>query len=523
MEDADDAAIDAILALQLQDLTSLSSNLDKDDRDQMDVDIDTAINLYRQELEQVAASVRDRQMGRSVSNINDDDTEVSASFPSSTPLYDQLQDEISGDTAPVHILSHPLLDALPITVSDEFDEFTHEYPSQAPTILQPDESDPVSSNEATGHQILDEYGEVAEKSSGHVSTEVEERTSSVKMFRDAVRPLRWPSGPLAVLRTMIHRILSFTDPEQSTDDVESGETCLACGDELSAKEQLRVPCGDFYCRQCMEHLFESAMKAESLFPPRCCGEHIPFNLVDHLFDTTFARRFHEREIELSTAHRTYCANPSCSTFIKAEDIKEGKGTCPVCSWETCVTCKGIAHEEECPEDPAVKSLMALAETEGYKQCHACKLMIELTFGCNHMICQCGAEFCYECGTPWKNCICEIFNDDRLLERAEHIVDRDGVADRQIREAQILEALRNVRHNHACRHDRLYWTEVREGNLNCEDCGERQRLFVYNLARYRRENEIILGVDQRATADPYYECLSSVEACLSDTVLVEAIA
>ena len=37
---------------------------------------------------------------------------------------------------------------------------------------------------------------------------------------------------------------------------------------------------------------------------------------------------------------------------------------------------------------------------------------------------CGAEFCYECGAPWKTCRCDRWNEGRLVARAHQLVDRE---------------------------------------------------------------------------------------------------
>lgn len=236
-----------------------------------------------------------------------------------------------------------------------------------------------------------------------------------------------------------------------TENNDLGAACLACEDALSPNEQLHAPCGDTYCRECITRLFKSAMKDDSLFPPKCCGEHIPFNLVKHFFSPGSSALFDDREIELSTVDRTYCADPSCSAFIKAGYIKDGKAKCPICSLRTCAICKAVAHKYDCPEDPAAKTLMALAKKEGLKQCHACKFMIELTTGCNHMECRCGAQLCYECGAPWKNCTCPLFHEDRLLGRAPE---------------------------NPCDHNHIRWTRIREPDMECEDCGEVQVELIY---------------------------------------------
>uniref|UniRef100_A0A093VNJ9 Copia protein n=1 Tax=Talaromyces marneffei PM1 TaxID=1077442 RepID=A0A093VNJ9_TALMA len=72
--------------------------------------------------------------------------------------------------------------------------------------------------------------------------------------------------------------------------------------------------------------------------------------------------------------------------------------------------------------------------------------VELGIGCYHMTCKCRAEFCYRCGVAWKNCSCERWNEERLVARAEEVVDRDALQplaprDREIRVAQMQEDLR----------------------------------------------------------------------------------
>ncbi|KAI4121759.1 MAG: hypothetical protein LQ338_006183 [Usnochroma carphineum] len=170
---------------------------------------------------------------------------------------------------------------------------------------------------------------------------------------------------------------------RSIEDDHALLSCIACG-EHGSWELSRLPCDHHYCDQCIARLFDSAMKDESLFPPRCCGKHIPFESVEHLFDEEYESVFEERRIELSAENRIYCAKPECSLFIRADRVEAGKAICRACSTETCVYCKSTAHEGECSQDPAVTSLMALAAAEGYRQCYRCQRLVELTFGCNHI-------------------------------------------------------------------------------------------------------------------------------------------
>ena len=162
------------------------------------------------------------------------------------------------------------------------------------------------------------------------------------------------------------------------------ETCIICNDELPPEKTIQLPCEDRYCHDCLIRLFNASMRDESLFPPRCC-EQIPLSVVQHLLPPNFADTFQMRQVELSTPNRTYCADRHCSSFINPNKIEEDTGTCSFCWVQTCVICKGYAHHcGDCPQDPAVVSLMSLAAREGLKQCPSCTLMVELAFGCNHI-------------------------------------------------------------------------------------------------------------------------------------------
>lgn len=166
-------------------------------------------------------------------------------------------------------------------------------------------------------------------------------------------------------------------------------TCTVCMDQSKWSEYVPLSCRHGYCLECIMRLFQRAMTDETLFPPQCCGMNIPLARVRSQVTTEFEAAFRERQIEMDTpaSERTYCSNQACSTFLKpnADDLRIDKIRCPKCCTQTCVTCKAVAHKSDyCPQDPAVVSLMATAASQGYKQCPSCHLLIELTFGCNHI-------------------------------------------------------------------------------------------------------------------------------------------
>ena len=91
-----------------------------------------------------------------------------------------------------------------------------------------------------------------------------------------------------------------------------------------------------------------------------------------------------KAVEFGSLIRTYCYDTGCGDFITPQDINGDKATCARCTKITCTICKSAAHEDDCPDDPALVSLMEAATAAGYQQCRQCKRMIELFMGCNHI-------------------------------------------------------------------------------------------------------------------------------------------
>ena len=162
--------------------------------------------------------------------------------------------------------------------------------------------------------------------------------------------------------------------------------CVTCGERKRGFEVLRTPCKHYYCADCISTLFELSMTDETLFPPRCCRERIPINGARLYLTPGLLQRFDEKSEELSTPNRIYCSRPTCSAFIKPANIttSTSTATCTLCSMSTCTTCKGNAHNGDCPEDLSIQATLATAREEGWQRCTGCGAMVELDTGCNHI-------------------------------------------------------------------------------------------------------------------------------------------
>ncbi len=164
-----------------------------------------------------------------------------------------------------------------------------------------------------------------------------------------------------------------------------GRECDACGDEKRVAELAGTPCGRGYCRQCLTHLFRAAMVDESLFPPRCCRQPIPFDASRFFLDADVVRQFPGKALEFCTQKRTYCHNQRCGVFVPPSQYVDSVAVCQGCGMRTCITCKAASHGRgDCPDDSELQQVIQLAKDQGWQRCQTCLSMVELNVGCNHM-------------------------------------------------------------------------------------------------------------------------------------------
>ncbi|OAG41473.1 hypothetical protein AYO21_04415 [Fonsecaea monophora] len=220
------------------------------------------------------------------------------------------------------------------------------------------------------------------------------------------------------------------------DEVHSSAECYACmGNTPYSQLISHEECEHLWCRPCLLERFELVLKNESQYPVRCC-RRLP--IISHQ-NPTIVRLLGEESVaklelkikEYTTTDRTYCHDPTCSTFIDPDTFADRMATCPSCQKHTCVMCKAEFHSlPTCNEsqDRAFNDWVTANEASTCPNCHR---VIIISHGCNHMRCHCGTEFCYNCNAPWKTCQCQQWREDRLLQRAEAIaVLQDRTADVQ---------------------------------------------------------------------------------------------
>jgi hypothetical protein len=222
--------------------------------------------------------------------------------------------------------------------------------------------------------------------------------------------------------------------------------------------------------------------------------------------------------ERASKNKMYCPNKPCSLFTNLDELDSETPNsvlhCPSCEWRLCANCKTAEHPAPtCDENSATlqgESLGSFAYTQGWKRCGKCQVFVALAHGCNHMICVCGHHFCYMRGDTWKQCDCDLWNEENLLlEGNRRVANEERVAGRglnALEQQQVAQRLDvDNRNFFECEHDHCYErdfnrTKTKGGwerecsncehhmplyAFECSDCAERFCKVCYNQQRHRR--------------------------------------
>lgn len=210
--------------------------------------------------------------------------------------------------------------------------------------------------------------------------------------RDSPPPEKWASTSRNIIREAPKARASTTLPHEILEEnpVHQPEECVICGDEIAAGSPKCVAsCPDrhVYDQRCLLRLVFATMKDETLMPPKCCQVNFDEDTFLPLLDTRDRNRFLRKREEFGTKDRLYCSNASCSAFLGAaqRDLKAPQ-SCKQCGNETCKACKGQWHGNDmvCTGDSDEVAIDLLKE-QGMSRCPDCRRMVELAFGCNHIV------------------------------------------------------------------------------------------------------------------------------------------
>lgn len=229
----------------------------------------------------------------------------------------------------------------------------------------------------------------------------------------------------------------------SCPEVISKETCEICMEDTDVVKMLSVyNCPHRCCSSCVKKHIEVKLRQGTL--PKCpqdgCRSNIKIDKCTNVLNPELVEVMNQRvkEAEIPVLERVYCPYPRCSNLMSKTKVLNysksrnrkavnGYGICLKCHGPFCINCKVPWHDEmscsdykklhpySCIED---EMLSSLAQRNSWRQCIKCSHMIELAVGCYHIICRCGYQFCYTCGSEWKkskaSCNCPLWDERRII-------------------------------------------------------------------------------------------------------------
>lgn len=327
----DEESATLIIQLQLEDVDYIFSNAKGKSPEGSLSDTNLALRLYKQDLETGASVISDRRMTQSIARAVQTDGSV---------LRESLAEE--GCAAKDREMAQRL-----------------------------DNGSDVSSVTSTDNQLEETMDDefIAKLQALYVS-KIE---SGQQLSCDSLA-----SGNVSVAES------SSWAERRSANQQPIDRRCVACGEDKKFFDVARAPCRHEYCRECLKDLFQTSITDESLFPPRCCRLSIPIGSVRLFLNSELVHAYERKKIEFDTPNRTYCCLPTCSAFIRTENIQEEVAICLDCGTETCTTCKMGAHQGDCPNDVALQQVLQAASENGWQRCYSCWRIVELNYGCNHI-------------------------------------------------------------------------------------------------------------------------------------------
>ncbi|KAI9873453.1 MAG: hypothetical protein M1830_000397 [Pleopsidium flavum] len=305
------------------------------------------------------------------------------------------------------------------------------------------------------------------------------------------RPDGEDRDPLALVDTATHDPEAGLTQPQSNSDVSyqrptKCKDCVICTEAI--EEGATYPCKGCkrpYCVSCLKSMFLTACKDESRMPPRCCHMLQLSIVLPHLSQQE-ADLYRAGYEEWSTPNRVYCPVPSCSAFIPSRLIatttlpvsprsrhidleKVGRGpeddrrtvtfgtgvkmeihtppptppstsgtprspspptvSCPRCVAQVCVSCKQLTHPGvPCTSNDLDPELAVLLTKWKIKRCPKCRAAVKRMFGCSHIRCRCGAQWCWYCQEPIAMCLDDGCTMQDVVENSDEGEDNDDEED-----------------------------------------------------------------------------------------------
>lgn len=189
-----------------------------------------------------------------------------------------------------------------------------------------------------------------------------------------------------------------------------------------AEVPVEMSCKHAYCLQCLgEHCEKAALSSSEEFQVKCYGaegtcptvftlKELQSYLPSFAFESALKNSFQEYVKRRPDSFRS-CPTPDCGHIYRCTEfggLKKPEYICPNCFEPLCTSCHAQHGDYTCAEykdivSGGIEALEKLKKELNIKDCPRCKIPMEKTTGCNHMMCAaCKVHICWVCMAVFAN-------------------------------------------------------------------------------------------------------------------------
>ncbi|XP_071706404.1 E3 ubiquitin-protein ligase RSL1-like [Rutidosis leptorrhynchoides] len=209
----------------------------------------------------------------------------------------------------------------------------------------------------------------------------------------------------------------------------SVQTCSICSEDKPTPVTITMKCSHKFCSCCINTYVDEQVETFQV-PIKCpqlnCRYYISTPELRSFLPVASYALVEDSlsDPNLKSRDKFYCPFTDCSVLLDpCCDLNQTDNNCvecPVCRRFICVKCGVRWHSSmSCDEFQNLptkgRDSGECLENRRGRQCQMCERMIELTYGCCHITCWCGHEFCYSCGAEYidseQTCECVLLDSD----------------------------------------------------------------------------------------------------------------
>ncbi|CAI2360877.1 unnamed protein product [Moneuplotes crassus] len=206
------------------------------------------------------------------------------------------------------------------------------------------------------------------------------------------------------------------ESEQSINRDEPHFTCNICYSDYPQSQQFSLRCGHQFCKPCLSNMLQVNITEGRIANINCAyygcellytESDIRAIIQDQEVIEKYLKFKENYEVNLD-ASRQWCPEPNCDLWVQGS-ISDRKVTCDN-GHTFCFVCQAPWHSGSCKDQLEHQLLDYISENKVAK-CPKCKIRTEKNFGCNHMTCICGHQWCWICKREYTH---DHYNNDNLF-------------------------------------------------------------------------------------------------------------